>query len=241
MNTRQSGEYVKLSSGETAPIFRIVDTELVGENLTTKIVLNDYVKDTNDVDADSNTTEVLTKHFSSSSEDALWTEVDKTNTTYWRGYLNNIWIKEIDDTYNETNGTSSILEKGTYYLGSHSGGTYKTSVCSSVSSDVSVGECIKNGTVVTNTSSENYVGLLRVGEMFSSQFGTGFSSSSTMLLITPNSSSSVRFVSEYGNLDFHSSSSYSYGARPSINLKSEIVIKSGSGTKQDPFLVGLPN
>ena len=61
INTRQSGEYVKLSSDETAPTFRIVDTELVGENLTTKIVLNDYVKDTNDVDADGNTTEVLTK------------------------------------------------------------------------------------------------------------------------------------------------------------------------------------
>ena len=240
INTRQSGEYVKLSSDETAPIFRIVDTELVGENLTTKIVLNDYVKDTNDVDADSNTTEVLTKYFSSSNSYELWTEVDKTDPTYWRGYLNNTWIKEIDNTYNETEGTSSILEKGTYYLGYHTTGSYKTSVCSSVSSDVSVKQCIENGTVVTNTSSDDYVGLLRVGEMFASQFGTGYSSSSTMWLITPYNSSSVRTVGYNGDLGITYPSINSGGARPSVNLKSEIVIKSGDGSKNNPFVVGLP-
>jgi len=37
------------------------------------------------------------------------------------------------------------------------------------------------------------------------------------------------------------SPSSTYAARPSINLTSEIVIKSGSGTKQDPFIVGLPD
>jgi hypothetical protein len=170
----------------------------------------------------------------------LWTEVDKTDTTYWRGYLNNTWIKEIDDTYNETNGTSSILEKGTYYLGYHTTGSYKTSVCSSVSSNVSVKQCIENGIVVTNTSSDDYVGLLRVGEMFASQFGTGYSSSSAMWLITPYDSSYVRLVDYSGNLNHVGSPSISNnGVRPTIHLKSTIVIKSGSGTKTDPFIVGL--
>jgi hypothetical protein len=35
--------------------------------------------------------------------------------------------------------------------------------------------------------------------------------------------------------------SYGSAVRPSINLKSSIVIKSGSGTKEDPFEIGLPN
>ena len=231
ISTRQSGEYVKLVDEETAPVFRIVDKEKINGTTSTKIVLNDYVRDS--------AGNVLTKNFSSSDEYELWTEVDKTNETYWRGYLNKTWLSEIDETYNSTTGVSSILEKGTYYLGYHYG-SYKTTVCSSVSSDVSIKQCIENGTIVTNTSSDDYVGLLRVGEMFASQFGTGYSNSSYMWLITPYSSSNVRSVNDLGYLYRNYPSSDANGVRPSINLKSTIVIKSGSGTKQDPFVVGLP-
>ena len=223
LNTRQSGEYVKLSSDETAPVFRIVDTELVGENLTTKIVLNDYIKESDTV---------LTKYFSSSSSYELWSEVDSSDTTYWRGYLNTIWLGTLD---------TSMLEKGTYYLGYHADGSYKTTVCSTVSSDVSVKECIENGTIVSNISSDDYVGLLRVGEMFASQTSDyTYSSASVMWLITPYSSSNVRSVDYNGSLSSYTANYYSRGARPSINLKSTIVIKSGSGTKQDPFEIVLP-
>ena len=239
ISTRQSGEYLKLSSEETAPMFRIVDKEKINGTTSTKIVLNDYVRDVNDVDADSNITEALMLNFSSSDEHELWTEVDKTNENYWRGYLNKTWLSEIDETYNAETGVSGILEKGTYYLGYHTTGSYKTTVCSSVSSDVSIKQCIENGTVVTNTSSDDYVGLLRVGEMFASQFGTGYNNSSNMWLITPYGSSYVRYVGSHGSLSYSLPSSYSRGGRPSINLKSTIVIKSGSGTKQDPFVVGL--
>jgi len=212
------------------------------EKLTTKIVLNDYVKDTNDIDADGNITELLEKHFSSSSSYELWSEVDKTNTTYWRGYLNNTWLSEIDNTYNTDTGISSILEKGTYYLGYHLSGSYKRTVCSTVSSNVSIRECIENGGVVSNTSSDDYVGLLRVGEMFASQTRDYTNlNASNYWLITPRESKYVRAVSAGVGLGAGMPEASSYPVRPSINLKSEIVIKSGSGTKQDPFVVGLPN
>ncbi|MBQ8471989.1 MAG: hypothetical protein IJ501_00630 [Bacilli bacterium] len=222
LNTRYSGEYIKLSSDETAPIFRIVDTELVGESLTTKIVLNDYVKESDTI---------LTKNFSSSKSYELWTEVSASDTTYWRGYLNTTWLGTLD---------TSMLEKGTYYLGYYTTGSYKTTVCSTVSSDVSVKKCIENGTIVSNISSDDYVGLLRAGEMFAGQTRDyTHSNAIDIWLITPYSSSNVRGVSSSGSLFSNYSASNGFGVRPSINLKSTILIKSGSGTKQDPFVVGL--
>ena len=230
INTRSSGEYIKLEGDTSEQVFRIVDTEIITdsetseEKLTTKIVLNDYIKESGSI---------LTKSFSGSSSHELWTEVSASDTTYWRGYLNTTWLSGLN---------TDMLEKGTYYLGYHTTGSYKTTVCSTVSSDISIDGCIENGTVVSNISNEDYVGLLRVGEMFASQTNDYTSSNAKSLwLITPYSSSSMRRVgngsglysgSPYGNAD---------GGRPSINLTSSVVIKSGSGTKQDPFVVGLPS
>ena len=63
-------------------------------------------------------------------------------------------------------------------------------------------------------------------------------------LITPcYDTTSVQFIDNSGYLDNISMSSpiNRNSLRPSVNLKSTIVIKSGSGTKQDPFVVGLPS
>ena len=242
INTRGSGEYVKLVDEETAPTFRIVGTETINGAISTKLVLNDYVRDTTDVDADSNTTEVLTRAFGTTNS---WSSVSETDPTYWRGYSNNTWIKEVDPTYNSETGTFGMLERGTYYLGRvTSGSSYKLAVCKTANNAKSVQDCIDKNTDETSTvqtSVMEYSGLLRYGEMFASQFGTGYGNSSNMWLITSYSSSSnVWYVNNYG-YGFNNGPSYTYGARPSINLKSEIVIKSGSGTKQDPFVVGLPS
>ena len=83
-----------------------------------------------------------------------------------------------------------------------------------------------------------YVGLPRYGEMFSSQLGSGYSASNMLWLITPYGTG-VFAVSD-GGCSYYSLA-YHYAVRPSINLKSEILIESGSGTKQDPFVVGLPS
>ena len=56
--------------------------------------------------------------------------------------------------------------------------------------------------------------------------------------LTPYSTSNIRGVSNNGN------GSYSYptisdGSRPSMNLKSNVVITGGDGTKNSPFRIKL--
>ena len=64
-----------------------------------------------------------------------------------------------------------------------------------------------------------------------------------MWLITPYSSSSIWSVYDGGYLNTEglTFNILPCGVRPSINLKSTIVVKSGSGTETDPFVVGLPS
>ena len=220
LKTRSSGEYVKLENDSQNRVFRIVDTETINGNLTTKLVLNDYVKENGSV---------LEKAFSNGA--FLWSSVSLSDTTYARGYLNTTWLSTLD---------TSKLEKGIYYLGQVDyGENYKSTVCSTVSSDVSVRDCIKNGTIVSNVSRDDYVGLLRYGEMFSSQPSIYTKdTASDMWLITPRSSSYVWYVVNFGYLH-NTDPSNGRGLRPSINLKSTILIKSGSGLENDPFVVGF--
>lgn len=217
LNTRESGEYVKIENDiDTTRMFRIVGTELVGEKLTTKLVLNDYLKENNTV---------VTKYFSDD-----YTYGEGTTDSYWDYYLNNTYLGTLN---------SSILEKGTYYLGMIPNATsYKATVCNGIDSTKSTSTCITEKNVVDSTWT-GYVGLLRVGEMFSSQIKDYiYENASAYRLITPYSTSSIRSIGNNCTLT-SSSLSASSGARPTINLKSTVVIKSGSGTEWDPFVVSL--
>jgi len=232
INTRRSGEYVKLVDEETALTFRIVGIENINGERRTKLVLNDYVRDTN---------EVLMKGFGPTTS---WSDASENDSVLWRGYLNNTWVKEVDPTYNSETGMFRMIEKGTYYLGSVTySDNYKLAVCKIVDNGKSIQNCIDGNTEENTTVQENvtgYSGLLRYGEMFASQFGKDYSSSLTMWLITPYDSSDVWRI--FG--DGSGSRNYPYymhAARPTINLTSSVVIKSGSGTQQDPFIVGLPS
>ena len=57
-------------------------------------------------------------------------------------------------------------------------------------------------------------------------------------LLTPNSTSLVNYVGIYGQTVFYSPSDTS-GVRPSLNLKSNVVITGGDGTKNNPFTLDL--
>ena len=150
--------------------------------------------------------------------------------------MNNTWLKSVDSTYDETEGTSSVLVEGTYYIKNFTGGNYKGTVCTTFSNTTTIEECDKTG-IATWTG---FVGLPRYGEMFASQTRDyTYSNANYLWLITPYSSN-VWSVSSHG-YGYSHSPSLTYGGRPTIHLKSEIVIKSGSGTKQDPFVVGLPS
>ena len=90
----------------------------------------------------------------------------------------------------------------------------------------------------TSTTTEAKVGLLRFGELMSGQFDR-YSNNTYYWTLTPYSSSSVRCVDYGGNAGNNSPSSASYGARPSLNLKSNVVITGGTGLKNDPFIIEL--
>ncbi len=212
------GELInKRNSGEYVKVdnkdYRIVGIE---ENGTTKLTSVDYVRD------EGNT--VITKKFGS---DSSWsTSVESASDDYWGYYLNNTWL---------TPELKNYITEGTYYLGKYGIVSYKNTICSEYDTSELTKSCTK-----TNSFWTGYVGLPRVGEMFSAKFGSESSKSNSMWLITPENASINRFVQNFNYVGISSSSSSSYGARPSINLKSEVEIAGGSGTQKDPYEIALP-
>ncbi len=84
------------------------------------------------------------------------------------------------------------------------------------------------------TSTEAKVGLLRLGELMSGQFDR-YGNNSNYWTLTPYSTSRVRYVNNNGIANNNYSSSHADGVCPSINLKSNVVITGGDGTKERPF------
>lgn len=59
-------------------------------------------------------------------------------------------------------------------------------------------------------------------------------------LLTPYSTSNVYSVIKYGSTGNPSPDvADEYGVRPSLNLKSNVKITSGTGTKTDPFILSI--
>ncbi len=88
-------------------------------------------------------------------------------------------------------------------------------------------------------STEAKVGLLRFGELMSGQFTSGENRTRTHYwTLTPADNSLIRVI-------VSSSSGYNYGAldkrgiKPALNLKSNVIITSGDGTKENPFKIEL--
>ena len=87
------------------------------------------------------------------------------------------------------------------------------------------------------TSTDARVGLLRLGELMSGQFEM-YNNNITYWTLTPFTSYSMRNVndSSYGGSIIMSDV---YGIKPSLNLKSNVIITGGDGTKNDPFTLEL--
>ena len=83
------------------------------------------------------------------------------------------------------------------------------------------------------------VGLLNIYEYVMSYSGTTFSkgylnNGLTWYTLTPPNINEASFVSAFGSQSSNHFA-YSYGIRPSINLKSNIKIVNGSGTEEEPY------
>ena len=128
-------------------------------------------------------------------------------------------------TYLTNDQVNMIEDNATWYLGTvGSGVNYKLAKYQDVTGS--------NLTAVTTTAK---VGLLRLGELMAGQFDK-YGNNTTYWILTPYSTSSVRYVGNYGSSNNFSPTS-SYGSRPSMNLKSTVKIVSGTGTKSDPFVI----
>ena len=69
------------------------------------------------------------------------------------------------------------------------------------------------------------------------QFGR-YGNNTDYWTLTPYSSSSVRYVATDGGTNYNGPSGAN-GVRPSMNLKSNVQITSGTGTKSEPFVLTL--
>ena len=88
------------------------------------------------------------------------------------------------------------------------------------------------------------VGLLNMYEYQSSNNGgtNGYLNNGLYWwTLTPYSSSHVRYVLSYGSANSTSPSSFLYGVRPSINLKSSVRIVDGDGTIDNPYRLNGDN
>jgi hypothetical protein len=210
INTRLSGEYVKLDNGTTNQLFRIIGIE----DNKTKIISMDFAENRNDRKFSTS----LTAHY------YIWGTSYTTGEGTWYTYLNdstNGYISTMKTTYGD------LFDSGLYYLGI-TPINYKLTVCANTTSG-NIKVCDK-----TTDKGMFNVGLPRYGEIFATQQ----SNPKTMWLISGVSDTAGWLINYIGS-GATSTGDGSYGARPTLHLKSTVKILSGSGTESDPYVVGL--
>ena len=128
-------------------------------------------------------------------------------------------------TYVGDNYNGMIEDSTTWYLGTvRSGANYRLAKYT----DTTMSS-------LTTKIANSKVGLLRMGELMSGQFGRNANNPDYWTL-TPYDSSYVRVLHSASNASYIGPS-YTRGVRPSLNLKSNVVITGGTGTKSDPFVL----
>ena len=214
VSNRQIGEFVVINN----QVYRIVGFEEKESSIITKLVLTEYVENTNSSNGN--------KFLASFGEDTSF-KTDSNSEQYWDNYLKNNWLKD-----------NNMQDVGTYYLGSYHSGNYLQTLCKNDVDDID--NCIKIDD--NELLYQGMVGLLRVGEMFSAQqsFKEHITSSDKYLpmwLITPykEGTTSVRKINNNGVLGSTSIHGNFNAVRPTIYLKANIKIASGEGTITNPY------
>ena len=121
-----------------------------------------------------------------------------------------------------------IEDNTTWYLGTVRSGTnnYKLAKYQDATSS----------SLTTSTTTAK-IGLLRIGELMAGQFDKNDNNVDYWTL-TPESTSDVRNVA-YSGIGSSGSPANSSGSSPSMNLKSNVIITGGDGTKNSPFQIKL--
>ena len=132
-------------------------------------------------------------------------------------------------TYLTSEQVDMIEDNTTWFLGAvGNGANYRLAKYT----DTSMGSLTPNVTLAK-------VGLLRLGELMTGQFNS-FENNTTFWILTSLNSNSLRYIASINSL-YENAPSNSYGIKPSMNLKSNVIITSGTGTKSDPFEIELSN
>ena len=158
-------------------------------------------------------------------ESAFGSNSTFSSTNTIGAFLNGEYLTSyVDSSYSEM-----IEDSTTWYLGTVGRGTsYKLAKYTDIS-----------GETLTSSIIESKVGLLRYGELMAGQFNK-FGNIDPYWTLTPYRLSSVWYVGVFGSSDgLYGSPSSAYGVQPSMNLKSNVEITSGTGTKLDPFVLTL--
>lgn len=209
LNNRLSGEYINFNNVK----YRIVGIE----NGLTKITMADYSVNETGISKNTLTTSIT---FGASGKVTY-------NTSAGIGKYMNDWY----------NATSENDEAGTY-TGLYISSTYKAMIATStegVKWYTGAGTSTYDYTQSkTGTPVSTPIGLGYYGEMFSTQFGSGYDSSTNTWLMTKYGGSNVWYVNNYGRAR-SSSPTTSNGARPSMYLKSDVKITGGKGMENDPY------
>ncbi len=207
LSSRYSGEYITFGVGENN-LFRIVSHE---DGTGTKIVSAEPLKDygvfkTIAFDTNYN-----------SDYSSITTIGTFLNEEYLTSYVGNDYINFIEDST-------------TWYLGKVGDGrSYK------------LAKYIDTNMSGYADSIEAKIGLLRYGELMSGQSDIGDSNGVYWMLTkvyAHSGSIGLSYINEYSIMSatvYIGDIATKRNIRPSLNLKSNVVITSGTGTKSDPF------
>ena len=148
-----------------------------------------------------------------------------SNTNTIGSFLNGEYLDS--GAYLTEEQVNMIEDNTTWYLGTVRDGTsYKLAKYTDI-----------NMSSTTSTRTDAKVGLLRLGELMTGQFDR-FGNNPSYWTLTPSSASGVRYEGNSGNAHIGTPLN-AYGVRPSLNLKSNVIITGGDGTLQNPFQIEL--
>ena len=129
-------------------------------------------------------------------------------------------------TYLTRDQVSMIEDKTTWYLGTVGYASYKLAKYQDIT-----------GSNLTTSTTTAKIGLLRIGELMAGQFDK-YGNNTGYWTLTHESTSSVSSV-DFNGVVGGGSPVLSFGSRPSMNLKSNVIITGGDGTKNSPFQIKL--
>ena len=177
----------------------------------------------------SHETEGLTKITSSKPlrENGAFKRISFGDTVYYSSantigsFLNGEYLNS--GTYLTEEQVNMIEDNTTWYLGAVANGqNYRLAKYTDI-----------NMSSLTSNKIQAKVGLLRLGELMTGQFDKNSANGNGYWLLSPRNMTIVYVVSDAGNIN--PTPVPVHGIKPSLNLKSNIIITGGDGTLQNPF------